>query len=41
MVPYAVQCAVQCAGCVRTFFTINQGHAFGAPGRPAPAGLVQ
>jgi hypothetical protein len=24
---------------VRTFFTINQGHAFGAPGRPAPAGF--
>jgi len=34
------------AGCrarrgVRNFFTINKWHAFGAPGRPAPAGLVQ
>ena len=26
---------------VRSFFTIYQGHAFGAPGRPAMAGLVQ
>jgi hypothetical protein len=24
---------------VRSFFTINQGHAYGAPGRPASAGL--
>lgn len=28
-------------GGVRSFFTISQGHAFGAPGRPTPAGLVQ
>ena len=26
---------------VRSFFTINQGHAFGAPGYAALAGLVQ
>jgi hypothetical protein len=26
---------------VRSFFTISKWHAFGAPGRPAPAGLVQ